>query len=148
MRTNLHLIAKMHMALTLEEHEDVRPVLWLYEHFLRKSLELPFKNPVHEFWGEGGASTEVMMNAFGEGEAYVYFMDDYCAGEYAIGLTNTIEWMPRFFHLEKLANLFKDWDYDNVDDFDAIADTFFYLIGEACCADTLIEAQKITAESF
>ena len=148
MKTTLQDVARIHFALTIESEEDVNPILWMYEHFLREALEFPFKNPVHEFWGEGGAPTETMVNALSEGETYIYFADSMYAEYYCKGLATSIEWGYVSEPLTNLTNYFHDVAEGDVDErlIDNMMEEFEYITHKLCSEETLTEAYDIASK--
>lgn len=148
METKLFDIARVHFALTLETEENTLPILWLYEHFLREALDCPFDNPVREFWGEGGASTENMANALSCGEPYVYFSDSMYAEYYCKGLATNIEWGYISVPLTTLANCFHDMAEGDVDErlIDNMMEEFEYITHRLCSEETLTEAYDIASK--
>lgn len=145
MKTKLSDIAKIHFALTLETEENTLPILWLYEHFLREALEFPFRNPVQEFWGEGGASTETMVNALSAGEPYAYFVDSMYAEYYCRGLASSVEWGMIAVPLVKLTTCFVDITEGDTDEMliDNMVDEFTNIILKLCSQQTLEEATEM-----
>ena len=144
MNIGLIRVARTHFALTLEEEEDVRPILWLYEHFLREAMEFPFHNPANDFWErDGGASTGIMVDAFADGEPYVYFADSRYAAIYCDGLANSTEWEKAGGALSRLKNYF-----NTIADGDVTEMLFEYMLDEFALIINCLCDKKVLDDSY
>jgi hypothetical protein len=147
MNIGLLRVKRNHIALKLEQNNDVRPFLWLYEHFLREAIKFPFENPVHEMWGHDvkGPADFTMYSALCDGLPYVYLPDSATAGVYCKGLSVRPEWKAEKATLERIDQRFQDIQEGKIDEmlFEGMLYDFSILCDFVCNSNTLDDAYEL-----